>query len=127
MSYAYKRRVATFDLKTADMAGAPADNTDLFSIIIPAGREIEIYAFKADIRLAAGASSTLELCDASNNVLAQVATSATGIVSDTTTTFPVRFRNSSTSAATKLKLRVNGTFDTTTDATFEVHLEEPGV
>lgn len=126
--YSGQRRVATFDLKTADMAssGGYADNTDLFSIIVPANREISIYALKADVRLAGGAGSKIELVDSSNTVLASVATSATGIVTDSTSDFPLTFTNDTTSA-TKLKLRVDGSLDSTTDLTVEVHLDEPGV
>lgn len=118
------RRVATFDLKTADMASTPADNADLFSIIVPKNRTINIYNLKADVRAAAGSGCTVELTDASNVVLCEVAIDATGIVS-TADTVPVKFTNTA-ATDTKLKLRVNGSLDTTTDVTFEVHLTEPG-
>lgn len=124
MAYADKRRVANFDIKVADMASAPADNTDLFSILIPAGREVEVYAFKADVRVASGSGDTMELCLADNTVLATVDLATAGIVSSAAT-FPLRV--APLASATKLKLRTNGAMGATSDITFEVHLLEPGV
>ena len=123
MSYADKIRVASFDLKTADMAGTPADNADLFAILIPANREVEIYGFQGLVRLAGAASSKMELCDASSNLLAAISVASTGVQKDTTRTFPIRYKAGTSD--TYLKLRVDGTLDATTDVTFEVLLSEP--
>lgn len=126
--YSDQRAVLCFDLKTADMAGTPADNTDLFSFIVPAGKEIEIQGFRADVRLAGAASSTIELVKNDNTVLCEVKVSSTGMVSavnagtSTATTFPIRVAPQSTTVLKNLKLRVNGTLDATTDVGFQIHV-----
>ena len=120
MAIAANRRVAEFST-TGDLA----DNTDLKWIIIPAYREVEIHAFKAYIDNAGGSSTSVELCNSSNTVLAEVSTVSTGLVKDSTASrFPIKFTNN-TSSDTYLKLRSNGTITSLT-ASFEVHMDEPG-
>lgn len=121
MSYADRPTLVTFSLRTADMAGVPADNADLFAMLISAGREVEIQSMKAVVRLAGAASSFIELCKEDNTVIAKVPVSSAANVgsfkSDGTTaqTYPQTIAAQSTTADKQLKLRVDGTLDATTD------------
>lgn len=124
------KQILTFDLKTADMAGAVADNTDLFHIVIPAAREVEILGMNAYVRLASDtATDSIELCLEDSTVKCQVVIGATGAVgaksvSDqaVAATFPIRIAPQSTTALKTLKLRSNGATDVTTDVTVQIEL-----
>ena len=126
--YTDKIAVISFDLKTADMAAPPGDNTDLFSILIPTSREIEVQAMRAHVRLASDGADFIELVKENNTVITKVALVATGKVSGvnsdgtTATTFPQRVAAQSTTAVSLLKLRTDGALDATTEVTVQVHL-----
>ena len=128
MSYTDKIAVISFDLKTADMAAAPGDNVDLFSIIIPANRETEIQGMRADVRLASDGADFIELVKSDNTVISKIALVSTGqksgVNSDgtTATTFPQRIAPQSTTVASVLKLRTDGALDATTDVTVQIHI-----
>lgn len=128
MAYADKPKVFCFNVNTADSAGAIADNTDVFGIVIPANREIEIQAVYADVRAASDGADFIELVNEANTVLCKVALQTTGLKSavasdgTTATTFPIRVAPQSTSALSKLKLRTDGATDTSTDVSVQVHI-----
>ncbi len=125
MGYADRPQLVTFDFKTADMAGAVVDNTDLFAIVIPAGKEVEIQSMAAYVRLASDGADFVELCKEDNTVIAKVSLASTGAKSalqtDGTTaqTFPQKVAPQSTTAAKVLKLRTDGATDTSTDVTVQ--------
>ena len=121
-NYAQRRRVVH-----GRILGAQTDNTDVFSIIVPAGREFQILAFKGWVAGAAGASTSLEITDASHATIhSEISTVSTGHVQDVTASrFPITIVNT-TASATRLKLRVNGTMGAGTDVNFEVHITDPG-
>lgn len=131
MSYTDKPQTFTFNVNTADSAGAIADNTDVFNIVIPAGREIEIQNLTGFVRAASDGSDFIELCKDDNTVLCKIALASTGaksaVLSDGTTsaTFPIRVAPQSSSALTTVKLRSDGATDTTTDVT--VHISISGL
>lgn len=121
-----QRRKSVFNINTALLettgsAGVPADNTDLFSIIIPDYSEVQIYSMRAHVRAAGGASSKIELVDSANAILASVAVDATGVVEASQA--PVTYTNNS-SSATYLKLRVDGSLDATTSFTIEIEHDD---
>ena len=124
--YTDLRQTFSFDLKTADMAATPADDADLFQILITANREIEVQGFLASVRLPGAASSFLELVKDDNTVICKASTASAGfksaVASDgtTATTFPQRVSPQSTSATSSLKIKVDGTLDATTDVTIQV-------
>jgi hypothetical protein len=128
MSYTHGKETFSFDIKTADMAGAISDNTDLFSIIIPANREIQVQNMNADVRLASDGADFIELCKEDNTVIAKVALQTTGLKSavqsdgSTAQTFPQTVAPQSTTALSKLKLRSDGATDTSTDVTIQVEI-----
>jgi len=103
------------------MAGVPADDADLFAILIAPGREVEIQSFNAVVRLAGAASSFIELCKEDDTVIAKVPVSATGNVSSvqsdgtTAQTYPQRIAPQSATLLKQLKFKVGGTLDATTD------------
>lgn len=126
MAYADKPKVFSYNTNTADSAGAIADNTDVFNIIIPANREIEIQGLNAAVRAASDGADFIELVKDDNTVLCKVALQTTGlksaVLADGTTaaTFPIRVPPQSTSALSSLKLRSDGATDTSTDVTVQV-------
>lgn len=131
--YPDRRSIFTFDIKTADMAGAPADNTDLFSILVPKGLEVEIQGFAAHVRLASDdLTDSIELVKEDNTILAVCLVGATGKISAKNATstgaavFPIRVAPQSTTGLSLLKLRTNGALDATTDATFQVSISGMG-
>lgn len=124
---AVQRRKSVFNINTALLettgsAGVPADNTDLFSIIVPDYCEFYIYSMRAHVRAAGGASSKIELVDPSDNILASVAVDATGVVS-ASQTLPTKYTNN-TSSAVALKFRVDGSLDATTSITVEAEHDD---
>lgn len=123
-----KAETLHFNVNTADTAAAIADNTDLFGVIIPAGREIEIQAMTADVRAASDGADFIELVLADNTVLCKVALQTTGlksaVLADGTTaaTFPIRVAPQSATALSKIKLRSDGQTDTSTDVTVQLRV-----
>lgn len=120
-------QLVTFNVNTADSVGATADNIDVYNIIIPAGREIEIHSIHAFVRAAAGAGDFYEICNDSDTVLAKVAVSATGAVSSTldgttASTFPIRVASQSATALSTIKIRTDGANDTSTDVTVQMKI-----
>ena len=128
MSYADKMVVVNHFIKTADMAAAPSDNDDLFHIMVPAGREVEIQAVLGYVAAASDGADFVELVKEDNTVLCKIALQTTGkkaaVNSDgsTATTFPVRVAPQSDTATSLLKLRCDGTLDATTTANIQVHI-----
>ena len=128
MAYADKPKTFSFDMKTADMAAAPGDNVDLFSIVIPANREVEIQGMNASVRLASDGADFIELVKDDNTVICKVALQTTGLKAavnsdgSTATTFPQRVAPQSTSALSSLKFRTDGALDATTDVTVQVDI-----
>lgn len=131
MSYADQSRIFSFDIKTADMAGAIANDTDLFSILIPAGREVEVQGMYAHVRAASDGADFIELVKEDNTVICKVPLQNTGKVeavdgSGADISFPQRVAPQSSSALSLLKLRSDGATDATTDATIQVHISGLG-
>lgn len=130
MAYTDKIAVFNYRLKTADVAAAPVDNEDLAVFMVPAGREIEIQAFRGYVEAASDtATDSIELVDESNNVLAQIVIGATGKVTamtaasqSTEATFPIRLAPQSTTANSLLKLKANGGMDSTTTVNLMLHI-----
>lgn len=128
MSYTDKPALFSYNTNTVDAAGAIADNTDVFGIMIPANTEVEIQEVVGDIRQAAGASTFIEVTNAAHTVLCKIPISATGVktavAADGTTasTFPIRIAPQSTTAYTKLNLRTDGATDTSTELTIQVRI-----
>jgi len=126
MAYADKPKVFSFNVNTADSVGAIADNTDLFNIIIPANRQIEIQAVHGAVRAASDGADFIELVKDDNTVLCKIPLQTTGLKSavnsdgSTATTFPIRVTPQSTTALSSLKLRTDGATDTSTDVTIQV-------
>ncbi len=120
-------KVISFDFKTADLAAVIADEADIASVIIPAGCEVNIEAFYVDVYLASDGADILELVDQSNNVLAQVSLETTGIKTGVSgagaaLTYPVRLAPQSSSALSKIKLRLEGATDATCSFTAQIHI-----
>lgn len=120
-------KVISFDVKTADLAAVIADEADIFSLIIPAGCEVNIEAFYVDVRLASDGADILELVDGSDNVLAQVSLQTTGLKtgvdsSSAAITYPVRLAPQSASALSKIKLKLEGATDATCEFTAQIHI-----
>lgn len=124
--YPDKPKAFSFNVNTADSAGAIADNTDLFNIVIPANREIEIQAVHGAVRAASDGADFIEVVKDDNTVLCKIALASTGLKSavnsdgTTATTFPIRVAPQSTTALSSLKLRSDGATDTSTDVTIQV-------
>lgn len=125
MSYTDAPKLITFNVNTADSAGAIADNTDVFSLVIPANREVEIQGMNAHVRAASDGADFIELCKEDSTVICKVSLVSTGskaaVNSDgtTATTFPQRIAPQSTTALKVLKLRTDGATDTSTDVTVQ--------
>lgn len=126
MAYPDKPKAFSFNVSTADSAALIADNTDVFNIIIPAGREIEVQAMNAAVRAASDGADFIELVLDDNTVLCKIALQTTGLKSavaadgTTASTFPIRVAPQSTTALSSLKLRTDGATDTSTDVTVQV-------
>lgn len=122
MAFADKRRVVTH------LIGASvADNTDVKSFIVPAGKEIEIYALKANMRVVSPtALAKIELVKQDNTILLSVALTGTAnVVNKQTQTVPLTFLNSGTTDIA-LKLRTDQATGTGCDGDIECHVSEPG-
>ena len=128
MSYSERAQFILFNFNTADAVGAIADNTDIFHIVVPAGREVEIQDMRAFVRDASDGADFIELCQEDNTVIAKVALQTTGAKSAlqtdgvTAQTFPQRVAPQSLTAAKVLKLRTDGATDTSTFATIQVRI-----
>lgn len=128
MSYADKPKSFSFNVNTADSAALIADNTDIFNIIIPANREIEIQGMTAAVRQASSTDDFIELVKDDNTVLCKIPLVATGLVSavaadgTTASTFPIRVAFQSATALSSLKLRTDGATDVTTEVTVQVEI-----
>jgi hypothetical protein len=128
MAYTDKPAIFSFNLNTADSAAVVADDADVFGIVIPANREIEIQGMNADVRAASDGADFIELVNEANTVLCKVALQTTGLKSavesdgSTASTFPIRVAPQSTTALSKLKLRFGGASDATTDVTVQVRI-----
>jgi len=122
MTYPY-RQAYTFNTRTGAVI---ADNTDIYNLVIPAGKEIEIHDVKAMVRAISGASSFFEICKDDNTVLCKVVTSSTGVKSAvnndgvTATTFPIRVAPQSTTASTTVKVRTDVATTTSTDVSVQI-------
>jgi hypothetical protein len=123
MAYTEKRLV-TFTINSADSAAVLADDADVFALVIPAGREVEIHGMKAYVINASDTSTdSIELVKEDNTVLAQCFLNATGAVSAkaagaiytaSNLSFPVRVAPQSATVDKAIKLRINGATDATT-------------
>lgn len=123
-------RYFSWDFKGPDIVGAYADNRDVFDIIIPANREVEIQNMFCFIRaISTDNTHSVELTDDSTNVLAQVFLGTTGFVaakaagalfSAADLVFPVKLAPQSTSLPSSLRLRTNNTLSVTADFTIQV-------
>lgn len=124
--YADKPKAFSFNVNTADSAAVIANDTDLFNIIIPANREVEVQGLNGSVRAASDGADFIELVKDDNTVIAKIALQTTGlksaVQSDGTTaaTFPQRVAPQSTTALSSLKLRSDGATDTSTDVTIQV-------
>lgn len=125
MAYADRPQLVTFNLTTADLNAAPGDNVDLFALVIPANREVEIQDLRAYVALASDGADFIELVKEDDTVISKVALQTTGakrgVASDgtTATTWPQRIAPQSTTAAKVLKLRTDGATDATTAVTVQ--------
>lgn len=113
------------------LAASTADNTDVAGFIVPANREVSIYALRYFSlgRPNLGFPVNLELVSSANDNLLDVSVSvAAGVISESSDTFPRRLVNS-TGADAYFKLRVDGTGGTTSAGFghFELHLDYPDV
>lgn len=128
MGYADKPKAFSFNVNTADSAGAIADNTDLYNIIIPANTEIEVLNMLGSVRAASDGADFIELVKDDNTVICKIALQTTGLKSavqsdgSTAATFPQRVAPQSTTALSSLKLRSDGATDTSTDVTIQVFI-----
>lgn len=129
MSYTQRPQVISFDIKSADLADTTInDNTDLFSILIPANKEVQIQALYGHVRAASDGADFIELVKEDDTLISKIALQTTGkksgVASDgsTATTFPQTIAPQSTSALSVLKLRTDGATDATTDATIQIHI-----
>lgn len=129
MSYTQRPQIFSFDLKSADLADTTVnDNTDLFSIMIPAGREVQIQALYGHVRAASDGADFIELVKEDDTLISKIALQTTGKKSgvaangSTATTFPQVVVPQSTSAVSLLKLRTDGATDASTDVTIQIHI-----
>lgn len=128
MSYTDRRQFFSFHMNTADMAAAAGDGEDLFFIIIPAGREVEVQSMRAYVAAASDGADFIELCKEDDTVICKVALASTGAKSavnsdgTTATTFPQRVAPQSATAAKVLKLKMDGASDITTEVTVQVEI-----
>lgn len=123
MGYADRRRVSSFKV-----GASINDDTVIGYMIVPAGKEIEIYGLKSvTVTKSPTANAKIELINGST-VLASVAiTQNNGTVSkDSTTTFPVRVTNTGASDAV-LKIQTDQATGTGCDVQVEVHHSDAGV
>lgn len=122
MAYAEKRGVPWKKNVTASIS----DNVDIDSLIVPAGREIQVFGMKSFTRTKSPtASAKIELCDASNNILASVSiTQNNGTIAKAGQTFPFPFTAGTSDAI--LKLRTDQATGAGCDVDVEVHLQYPG-
>jgi hypothetical protein len=114
MAYTDKPAIFSFNLNTADSAAVVADDADVFGIVIPANREIEIQGMNADVRAASDGADFIELVNEANTVLCKVALQTTGLKS--------AVESDGSTALSKLKLRFGGASDATTDVTVQVRI-----
>lgn len=134
MSYTQNPKTFSFTFNSADFVTVVADDADLFSMIIPTGREVQIQAMRAHVRTEFDtADLSIELVKEDNTVLCQVLLDADGKIAavnadgDEAQTFPIVVAPQSTSTISVLKLKFNGDIDDTAgtpneacDATIEV-------
>lgn len=124
MAYADKR------FKFIKTVGAAiADNTDIAAIIIPAGKEVQIFHLQSYTRTKSPtANAKIELCDASNNILASVSiTQNNGTLAEASETAsnPVVFTNTSTSDVI-IKLRTDQATGAGCDVDVQLDMQDPG-
>lgn len=133
--YTQNPQTFRFNFNSADFVTVVADDADLFSIIVPANREVQIQSFRAAVRTEfdVTADLSMELVKEDNTVLAQVLLDAAGEISavnaagSAPASFPMTVAPQSTTALSVLKLKFNGDIDDTAgtpneacDATLEV-------
>lgn len=121
MGYADDRRV--FTVKTGPTI---SDNVDVAYIVIPANREVEIYAMRVLSIVANGtASGKMELVKADNTIIASATNTHTAsTIADATQTMPLTVAASTTD--TFLKIRTDQAIDGSGICQVEVHMKEPG-
>lgn len=130
MSYSDQRTVFSYFLRTQDMAAGLSDNDDIFHILVPPNKEVEIQNFIGYCALASDTGTdSIELVKEDDTVLCQLVIGATGKLTAKTAasqavdqTFPIRVAPQSTSAWSLLKLKANGATDATTTVSMQVHI-----
>jgi len=112
-----------------DVPASTADDADLASFIVPAGREVSLYKFSYVSlgRPSSGAAVKLEVVSSANNNLIDLNASAVeGTIVDSADTLPHRIVNS-TGADAYFKIRTDGAFTSAGKGKFELHLDYPDV
>lgn len=128
MGYADKRQLISLSINTADEAAAGQDNDDIHAIVVPAGREVEIQSMNAYVHDASDGADFIELVKEDNTVLCKIALQTTGakaaVLSDGTTaaTFPIRVAPQAATGLKILKLRLDGTTDTSSKVSVQVEI-----
>lgn len=121
MGYARDRRVLT--VKSGPTV---SDNVDVAHIIIPANKEVEVFAFRVLSIVANGtASGKMELVKADNTIIASATNTHTAsTIADATQTMPLTVAASTSD--TFFKIRTDQAIDGSGICHVEVHFAEMG-
>jgi hypothetical protein len=116
--YTDKPATFAFNYDSSITGAVVADDADLFFLVVPANKEIEIQNLVGYVAAASDGADYLELVTEDNAILCRLKLQSTGHVSavvaaaDTAATFPIRVPPQSTTLPKLLKLRIGGAIDT---------------